>query len=1254
MPKPAKSWLLRYGCAVVSVVLATVARMLLDGVLGLQIPFATYFFAIMFTAWFGGFHPAMLAVTLAAPTAMYFFILPRGTFRVDGWEEITGVIIFLSTGFGIAMLGGAMDFARQRAEASAEKQRRQAALVDQTDDAMLTWEWEGGISLWNRGAERLYGYLRSEAKGRISHELMKTKNRGGVAVITNTLAKEGFWEGELEHTTRDGRQIIVESRMVLVRDAARPYVLETNRDITESKQSQEEIIRSRAMLKLVLDNIPQGVFWKDRDSRYLGCNLVVAKAMGLAKPEDIAGCSNEDLSSITPEQSAQFIRKDREVMESDKPRFDIIEQMSLSDGRTIWLNTNKVPMHDEQGTVIGILGTWQDITESKRAEEARRASEELFRNAFDHTNVAMVLTDISHQFVRVNAAFARMFGYTEQEMLSLSMPAITHPDDLAESHARREPLLAGESQSFEMQKRYIHKDGRVLWALTSVSLMRDENGRPVRYVGQVQDITERKRAEEGLRFSERRFRAMLEHGTDSISLIDADNNILYLSPSVAAVEGYTAEELAGRNGIENTHPDDIPLVRQVVGQLMDNPGRPVPVTWRRRHKDGRWLWLEGVATNLLHDPAVGGIVTNYRDVTERKRAEEETHRTQSILAQAGQLARLGAWEYDFRRRDNSNTGTLWWSDEVYRLLGYVPGEVVPTNDLLFERVHPDDREKIVEVAQRSISERHPYEVEHRIIRADNGETRVLAGRAEIFFDPAGQPLRMTGAVQDITERKRAEEELRASELRYQRTLDEMLEGCQIIGYDWRYVYVNDMTVRHGRKSREELVGKTLMEAYPGIENTEVFAVIGRCMKERSSAQMENLFAYADGSSAWFELSIQPSPDGVFILTIDISARKLAERELERQRTELQLILDTVPALIFFKDRAHRIIRVNQELVRLVGFPREAIEGKTDAEVGSPHAARYIADEEEIMATGRSMRSKLEPLETAAGTRWLETEKVPYRDETGQIVGVVGLSVDVTERKHAESEILRLNAELEERVRLRTEELEAANKELEAFSYSVSHDLRAPLRAIDGFSRIVVEDYGPQLPPEAQEYLQDVRSNTQQMGRLVDDLLAFSRLSRQPVRKETFSTLDLVRRCLDELQSSIQARRVEFNLGDLPPCHGDASLLKQVWMNLLANALKYSGKRDPALIEVGFRSEAGAAAYFVRDNGVGFDMRYVHKLFGVFQRLHRSEDYEGTGVGLAIVQRIIHRHGGRVWAEAEPDRGATFFFTLPSPGESHHG
>jgi len=250
--------------------------------------------------------------------------------------------------------------------------------------------------------------------------------------------------------------------------------------------------------------------------------------------------------------------------------------------------------------------------------------------------------------------------------------------------------------------------------------------------------------------------------------------------------------------------------------------------------------------------------------------------------------------------------------------------------------------------------------------------------------------------------------------------------------------------------------------------------------------------------------------------------------------------------------------------------------------------------------------------------------------------------DITERKRAQAQITQLNADLQ----TRATQLEAANKELEAFSYSVSHDLRAPLRHIDGFVKLLHKQAGEKLDERGKRYLDIIADSARQMGMLIDDLLIFSRMSRTELRQAKVSSDSLVHEAIGGLQTEINGRPINWKIAPLPEVEADPAMLRQVWVNLIANAVKYSRPRNPAEIEIGCNPDNGELVFFVRDNGVGFDMQYAHKLFGVFQRLHRAEEFEGTGIGLANVRRIVHRHGGRTWAEGKLDGGATFFFSLP--------
>lgn len=378
---------------------------------------------------------------------------------------------------------------------------------------------------------------------------------------------------------------------------------------------------------------------------------------------------------------------------------------------------------------------------------------------------------------------------------------------------------------------------------------------------------------------------------------------------------------------------------------------------------------------------------------------------------------------------------------------------------------------------------------------------------------------------------------------------------------------------------------------------------------------------------------------------------VGERLAAHER-DLQTILSTTSDHLFFFDAQARYRYVSRAGARALGQEVDALIGRSWDELNLPEGMSEPFEHQlrQVLASGESVTGEA-AYTTLQGRHYFEHIINPVRDERNAIVGAVLSARNVTERRRARRMLLRLNRQLDARVEARTAELQAANKELEGFAYSVSHDLRAPLRALVGFSRILLADYSDELPPRARDYLGRIRDNAGRMGELIDDLLRFSRLSRQDMVMQQVDPRTLVQDALDELAFMREDRLVNVTVDDLPSVVADAGLLRQVYVNLLSNALKFTRRCAVAEIHVGAFEQEGRYVFFVRDNGVGFEMQYAHKLFGVFQRLHRFEDFEGTGVGLAVVQRVVHRHGGEVWVEAGLDRGATFFFTLPR--QDHH-
>ena len=459
-------------------------------------------------------------------------------------------------------------------------------------------------------------------------------------------------------------------------------------------------------------------------------------------------------------------------------------------------------------------------------------------------------------------------------------------------------------------------------------------------------------------------------------------------------------------------------------------------------------------------------------------------------------------------------------------------------------------------------------------------------------------------------------------------------------------------------SLEEMIGKPGSVLIPADRHNEEKEIIERLKRDKRIEHHETVRRRKDGKEIDVSLTISPIRDiegriiGASKIARDITERKRVEAALRESETRFRVMADTAPVLIWMSGPDASCTFVNKSWLKFTGRTLEHELGNGWFENVHPEDRQRCLEIHRSAIDARKEFKTEYRLRRADGEYlWVLDNGLPRYESEGTFAGYIGSCMDISEDKRVADEIRRLNVELEQRVFERTAQLEASNKELESFSYSVSHDLRAPLRSIDGFSLALLEDCADKLDAQGKDYLQRVRDATQRMARLIDDLLNLARVTREGMRRERVNLSALARSIATDLKKTQPDRKVAFAIADGVVANGDAHLLRVALENLLGNAWKFTSKRPKTRIEFGVAKQNDTPAYFVRDDGAGFDMVYAGKLFGPFQRLHSPQEFEGTGIGLATVKRVIRRHGGRVWAESAVGQGATFYFTLQPSEES---
>jgi PAS domain S-box-containing protein len=976
-------------------------------------------------------------------------------------------------------------------------------------------------------------------------------------------------------------------------------------------------------------------------------------------------------------------------------RFAVNREIDVSERARAQVNTLNAEL--EQRVEQRTAALQSEIAERKRAE---RASETVLRELADQKfaldqHAIVAVTDVQGTITYVNDKFCAISKYSKEELIGQNHRILNSRHHSKEFFQQMYQTIAnGKVWHGEIKNRA--KDGSIYWVDTTVVPTLSTEGKPDQYVAIRADITERKRAEEAVKESLATSKAALKELADQkfaldqhaiVAVTDVQGTITYVNDKFCAISQYSENELIGQNHrILNSGHHSKEFFQQMYHTIAN--GKVWHGEIQNRAKDSSIYWVDTTIVPFMgEDGKPRQYVAIRADISERKRTEEGRERLAAVV-ESSDDAIIG----------KTLKGTITaWNRGAEKVFGYSAAEAMGRSMLmLLPPERANEEPDILARIGRGESVEHFETVR---VRKDGRKINISATISPIR-DSSGAIVGASKIARDITDKKRAEQAVKESLATSEAALKELADQkfaldqhaiVAVTDVQGTITYVNDKFCTISQYSKEELIGQNHRILNSGHHSKEFFQQMYHTIAGGRVWHGEIKNRAKGGSIYWVDTTIVPTlsaegkPRQYVAIRADITERKLAgevlagqalelsryaeelstsQEALQAQTLVLQSVLNSMSEGLVVADENGKFIIWNPAAEKIVGLGAADVpSGEWNKHYGVflPDAVTPFPPEENpllraIHGEVCSAEMFLRNAELAEGV-WIDSSASPLKNKDNVARGAVIAFRDITQRKKDEQKIRKLNDELELRVAERTAQLETANKELESFSYSVSHDLRAPLRHIGGFSKMLVEEYRSALDPTAQRYLDRIQAGSQEMGLLIDELLNLARVGRRALTLQRTQLNTVVAEVIAILRSECEGRQVEWNIAELPLVECDPVLVKQVFQNLLANALKFTRSRGRvgvlaktpaptrAVIEVSYKEEDGQVVFVVRDNGIGFDMKYVAKLFGVFQRLHRAEDFEGTGIGLATVQRIVQKHGGRVWAEGELEKGAAFHFTL---------
>jgi PAS domain S-box-containing protein len=1110
------------------------------------------------------------------------------------------------------------------------------------------------IVFWNKGMEKLYGWSREEVLGKTTHALFSTEFPEPLGNIENTLLSISEWQGELKHIIKDGSILYVSSHWYLHRDKkGEPIaILETNNDITNFKKAQEKLSKSEEGNRLLIANVKDyAIFILDPIGKVVSWNSGAEHIKGY-KEKEILGKSlevfytEEDRKKGEPFHNLEMAEK---LGHYEKEGWRL-----RKDGTLFWANVIFTALHNEHGSLYGFSKITRDITERKKAQEEL---EFLYRQ-INLSNDAIYTLDGNFNIKSWNKGAESLYGFREAEVLGKNSNALLNTA-ISNEEIKMLVGIIGQDDHWSGELKRKTKFGNHIFINSSTTVIRDNLGKISGYVVVNLDISNQKK----LREEVNQLATMIEHSSEAIILRGKDHRVMSWNKGAEMMFGFAKNEAIGKDlSVLLNARLSADEAREMESRISELGIWKTELDYFR--KDGSSFFGAVTANATKNDLGeLEAIIFMIRDTSERKRLEdrlkklnegleaEVESRTNEILKNEKRFQALIENSNDIIVLKDRSFKVIYHSPSASRICGWTNKELEIENN--FEnRIHPDDREKVLLIYAQIIS--HPdrqVPISYRILHR-NGQYIWVDG---IIINMLNEEHinAIVLNIRDITERVEAEEKILSSELRFRSLIENSAEGIALVDKFSNIIYKSPAGFKITGNSLDK---NTMANAHPSYLGYIKNKFAESLKNPGIPIPFEGKFLNGNGQYYWMEGTLTNLLETKGVNAVVSNFRDITERrkmldQIIEHREQLELFIRHSPVSLAMFDMEMRYLAVSRRWITEYDLEGKELIGRNHYEI-FPELSNEWKEIHQRCLHGEILKNEEDAFFGADGVKkWLRWEIRPWHRASGGIGGIIIFTDFITERKMIEERIKHLNIELEQKVSKRTEELVAANTEMESFSYSISHDLRAPLRAIIGFTNILEEEYVNQLDEEAKRIAGVIKSSTLKMGQLIDDLLMFSRMGRQDIMKIHVDSDLLVKEIIQDQGMANDTSSIEWKLQNLPDVNADLNTLRQVWVNLISNAIKYSGKVTNPCIEIGSYEEEKQTVFFIKDNGIGFDVKYKNKLFKVFQRLHASNEFEGTGIGLAIVDKIISNHRGRVWAEAEINKGACFYFGLPKENQN---